>query len=112
MSLSRTSYIMLRACSIRITPCKSLNCVDFESVWTVKVCGLDDRKLCYLCVGIVICHDIEYGCEAYLLGGCMSAPRGMLRGIFRPVVLRTLVSRFLTGEGGGGWGGGKHTFLH
>lgn len=67
---------MLRACSIRITTCKSLNCVEFESVWTVKVCGLDDRKFSYLCVGIVRCLDIENGSEAYLLGGCDVCSKG------------------------------------
>jgi len=38
----------------------------------------------------------------------MSTPRGMLRGIFRPVVLRTLVFRFLTGVGVGVGVGGAY----
>jgi hypothetical protein len=67
---------MLRACSVRVTTCKSLNCVVFESVWTVKFCGVDDRKLSYLCVGIIRFLDIEHSCKAYLLGGCDICPKG------------------------------------
>jgi len=81
-NLIYSTSIMLHACSIRITTCKSLNCNDFESVWTVKLCGLDDRKLSYLCGGILICHDMENGCEAYLLGGCDVCSKGNVQRLF------------------------------